>query len=76
MSKIGTEGSCGVIAERFGEEAANERRRLESNLAIDPLILGEVRFGILWLPPRRLRRDLHHWSDECHQACSLRTMGR
>ena len=31
---------------------------------IDPVILGEVRFGILLLPPGRQRRDLHHWLDE------------
>ena len=39
-------------------------RRSESNLAIDPLILGEVRFGVLLLQPGRRRRDLRDWFDE------------
>lgn len=39
-------------------------RRNESNLAIDPVIPREVRFGILLLPPGRRRRDLHQWFDE------------
>ena len=39
-------------------------RRNESNLAIDPVILGEVRFGILLLPPGRRRRDLQRWFRE------------
>ncbi len=37
-------------------------RRNEGNLAIDPVILGEVRSGILVLPPGQRRRALHHWS--------------
>ena len=46
-------------------------RRNESNLAIDPVILGEIRFGILLLPPGQRRRDLHHWFDEviAHVHC-------
>ena len=46
-------------------------RRNESNLAIDPVILGEVRFGILLLPPGNRRRDLQHWFDEviAHVHC-------
>ena len=39
-------------------------RRNERDLAIDPVILGEVRFGILLLPPGRRRRDLQRWFDE------------
>ena len=37
----------------------NERR-----LAVDPVILGEVRFGILLLPPGRRRQRLERWFDE------------
>ena len=46
-------------------------RRNESNLAIDPVILGEIRFGILLLPPGQRRRDLHRWFDEviAHVHC-------
>ena len=46
-------------------------RRNESNLAIDPLILGEVRFGILLLPLGQRRRYLHDWFDEviAHVPC-------
>jgi len=36
-------------------------RRNERNLAIDPVILGEIRFGILLLAPGRRRRDLENW---------------
>ena len=39
-------------------------RRNESKLAIDPVILGEVRFGILLFPRGGGRRDLHQWFDE------------
>ena len=39
-------------------------RRNERDLAIDPVILGEVRFGILLLPPGQRRRDLERWFDE------------
>ena len=38
--------------------------RNERDLAIDPVILGEVRFGILLLPPGRRRRDLEGWFGE------------
>ena len=36
-------------------------RRNERDLAIDPVILGEVRFGILLLPSGRRRRELESW---------------
>lgn len=39
-------------------------RRNERDLAIDPVILGEVRFGILLLPPGRRRRNLERWFHE------------
>ena len=38
--------------------------RTERDLVIDPVILGEVRFGILLLPSGRRRRDLERWFDE------------
>lgn len=38
-------------------------RRNESDLAIDPIVLGEVRFGILQLPAGRRRRRLEEWFD-------------
>lgn len=37
----------------------NERR-----LAVDPIILGEVRFGILLLAPGRRRERLQRWFDD------------
>ena len=37
----------------------NERR-----LAVDPIILGEVRFGILLLAPGRRRQGLERWFDD------------
>ena len=46
-------------------------RRNESNLVIDPVILGEVRFGILLLPRGQRHRDFHHSFDEviAHVHC-------
>ena len=37
----------------------NERR-----LAVDPIILGELRFGIFALAPGRRRQDLERWFDD------------
>jgi predicted nucleic acid-binding protein len=36
----------------------------ESEIAVDPIILGEVRFGILLLPKGRRRTRLEQWFDE------------
>ena len=36
----------------------------ERELVVDPVILGEIRFGILLLPRGRRRRELEHWFDE------------
>lgn len=52
------------MVKRNGDRAADEKGRHERNLAIDPVILGEIRFGILMLPPGRRHRDLHHRLDE------------
>ena len=38
-------------------------RRYQGDLAIDPVILGELRFGILVLPAGRRRRKLESWFD-------------
>jgi predicted nucleic acid-binding protein len=39
-------------------------RRHERALAVDPVILGEVRYGILLLPRGRRRARLEQWFDE------------
>jgi toxin FitB len=39
-------------------------RRNERNFVIDPIILGEIRFGILLLPAGRRRKRLERWFDE------------
>lgn len=39
-------------------------RRNERDLAVDPVILGEIRFGILLLPTSRRRRRLESWFDD------------
>lgn len=39
-------------------------RRNERDLAIDPFVLGEIRFGIHLLPAGRRRRRLETWFDE------------
>ena len=39
-------------------------RRNERSIAVDPVILGEIRFGILLLPPGRRRARLESWFEE------------
>jgi predicted nucleic acid-binding protein len=39
-------------------------RRHEQQIAVDPIILGEVRFGILLLPAGARRRRLERWFAE------------
>ena len=36
-------------------------RKNEREIAVDPIILGEVRFGILVLPPAKRRAKLERW---------------
>jgi hypothetical protein len=38
-------------------------RAHEKDIAVDPVILGELRFGILILPRGRKRTALEHWFD-------------
>ena len=38
-------------------------RKNERNIAVDPIILGEVRFGILLLPKGKRRTRLEQWFD-------------
>jgi toxin FitB len=38
-------------------------RRNERDIAVDPIILGEVRFGILLLPRGKRRSRLEQWFD-------------
>jgi len=38
-------------------------RKNERDIAVDPIILGEVRFGILLLPRGKRRADLERWFD-------------
>ena len=39
-------------------------RNNEREIAVDPIILGEVRFGILLLPKGRRRSRLERWFDD------------
>lgn len=39
-------------------------KRAERELVVDPIILGELRFGILLLPRGRRRSNLERWFDE------------
>jgi toxin FitB len=39
-------------------------RRHERTIAVDPVILGEIRFGILLLPRGKRRKRLELWFDE------------
>ena len=43
-------------------------RRHERDLAVDPIILAEIRFGILLLPRGRRRARLEQWFDAGVQA--------
>jgi predicted nucleic acid-binding protein len=38
-------------------------KRHEREIAVDPIILGEIRFGILLLAKGRRRRRLEQWFD-------------
>jgi toxin FitB len=39
-------------------------RRHERDIAVDPIVLGEIRFGILLLPRSARRTRLERWFDE------------
>ncbi len=39
-------------------------RKNETEVAVDPTILGEIRYGIYLLPPGKRRRRLEKWFDE------------
>ncbi len=39
-------------------------RQNESEIVVDPIILGEIRFGIYLLPAGKRRRALERWFDE------------
>jgi predicted nucleic acid-binding protein len=45
------------------QRAIDWLRRHERDIAIDPIILGEVRFGILRLAKGKKRNDLEVWFD-------------
>jgi toxin FitB len=45
-------------------EVVSWLRRHERSLAVDPIILGEIRFGILLLPRGKRRARLESWFDE------------
>ena len=47
-------------------------RAHESQLVVDPIIIGEVRFGILLLPRGRRRKRLEQW----FRAAALRAIAR
>jgi len=38
-------------------------RRNETEIAVDPIVLGEIRFGILLLAPGRNRQRLQRWFE-------------
>ena len=46
------------------ERVVDWLRRNEPEIAVDPIILGEVRFGILLLPRGRRRSRLERWFEE------------
>lgn len=45
-------------------KVTNWLRRHESEVVVDPIILGEIRFGILRLPSGRRRQRLETWFRE------------
>ena len=46
------------------EAVVNWLRKHMREVAVDPIILGEVQFGILLLPEGKRRRRLEDWFDE------------
>ena len=46
-------------------------RAQERSLVVDPVVLGEIRFGILLLDPGPRRRELEGWFERgvCHIEC-------
>ncbi len=46
-------------------------RRHERDIVVDPVILGEVRFGILLLPKGKRRARLERWFDEAFSVFSV-----
>ena len=51
-------------------------RAHEPDFAVDPFILGELRFGILILPKGRKRTALERWFDAGAGRLALSAMGR
>jgi predicted nucleic acid-binding protein len=47
-----------------GERVIEWLERNEPELAVDPIVLGEIRFGILLLPRGRRRSRLERWFEE------------
>lgn len=45
-------------------EVVDWLRRNERELAVDPVVLGEIRFGILLLPGGRRRARLERWFED------------
>lgn len=45
-------------------KVVNWLRAREREIVVDPIILGEIRFGILLLPAGRRRRRLEQWFEE------------
>lgn len=45
-------------------EVVDWLRRNEREIVIDPVVLGEIRFGILLLPAGKRRRRLERWFNE------------
>lgn len=54
-----------ILSEATRPEPAPEviawLKRNEADLAVDPIILGEIRFGVLMLPPGKKRMRLERW---------------
>ena len=46
-------------------------RRNQRDLAVDPFILGELRFGILLLPRGKRRTSLERWFDSGVQGSAV-----
>jgi predicted nucleic acid-binding protein len=49
---------------RPAEKVLDWLRRNEHEMALDPVIVGEIRFGILLLPKGKRRRRLETWFDD------------
>lgn len=59
---------CEVMRPAAAPQVVSWLARNEAELAVDPIVLGEIEFGILRLPAGRKRAALQRWFDQTFNA--------